>query len=126
MPAGPNLEVDVVRAPHVEARENRLKYDEPFSIGKLNPAKKSKFVGRVILRRQTHSLHALRRTRTIAGVLRIESGRRTRRTASRTTWATRTHRTHLREPRVESERIAMPDIHGYVGERLAGARVHYG
>ncbi len=114
VPAGPNLEVDVVGAAHVEPGEDRLEDNQPLRIGKLDSTKKRKFVRRVILRRRAHSLPALGR----------RARRKTRRRTSRTPWAARTPRIHLRKSRVESERIAMPDIYGHVGERFASTGVH--
>ncbi len=80
MPAHANLEMDVVRASHVETWKHRAKTDAPICSCELYPAEEGEFVGRCMVWRRSHRLWSansnVRRGRAKARSWRCQEGRR--------------------------------------------------
>ncbi len=107
MAANPHLEMYVVGAAHVEAGKDGLKIYRTVGSRQLNTAQEGQLVGGMILRRRSHVLRGRRASWATEG---------------RASWP---HRILFRESRVETESIAVPQIHGRVGQGLARSRVEH-
>jgi hypothetical protein len=124
VPVDADFEVDVVGAAFVASGEDGVEVDGAVVVGDLDAAKEGELVGGRIDGWRTE---AFRRAGVIAGMAGIEAGRRTVVIAG-TTWAAESAGTHgvlFREAGVETKGVAVPDVDGGVGKRLAGARVEH-